>query len=135
MVWGLQYGQDRQNALKIYLRIYLDVISFHIHTYYPFLSFVLSSSLGFKCAKTILDILWFFSFSYLDKELFSLPNLQRFEFIKENMKVRKQENKNSTKKAIKKTRTRPRKRRKKILFFLITFLVRFLFSFFFSFFL
>ena len=34
---------------------------------------------------------------------------KRWEFIKENEKVRKHENKNSTKKVIKKTRTRSRK--------------------------
>ena len=59
------------------------------------------------------------------------PDL-RWEFIKENKKVRKQENKISTKKAIKKTITRPRKRPRKkektFFFFLITFLVEILFS-------
>ena len=59
----------------------------------------------------------------------------RWEFIKENKRVRKQENTNSTKKAIKKTRKKERKhaldqesdkeKRKK---FLITFLFEFLFS-------
>ena len=63
----------------------------------------------------------------------------RWEFIKENKKVRKQENNNSTKKAMKitkkqrkKTRTRPRKREKRF-FFLDHFLDRvlvFLFLFF-----
>ena len=75
----------------------------------------------------------------------------RWEFLKENKKIRKQENKNSTKKAIKekkenknltmkaikKTRTRPRKKGKAFLFFLSlscsSFLV-FLFSYFLVFF-
>ena len=66
---------------------------------------------------------------------------QRWEFIKENKKVRKQEldqesdqeNKNLTKKAIKKTRKQERKqeldqeKRKNVLFFLNTFLVKFFF--------
>ena len=51
---------------------------------------------------------------------------QRWKFIKENKKVRKQENKNSSKKAIKKTR-------KQELGQEITFLVEFLFSCFLSF--
>ena len=62
---------------------------------------------------------------------------QRWEFIKENKKVRKQENKNLTMKAIKKTRENKnstkkatKKKRKNFLFYLITFLVEFLFSFF-----
>ena len=48
-------------------------------------------------------------------------SVQRWEFIKETKKVRKQENKNSTKKVIK-------KKRKFFLFFLVAFLVEFLFS-------
>ena len=55
----------------------------------------------------------------------------RWEFIKENKKVRKQENKNSTKKAIKKkksTKKATKKKRKNFLIFLITFLVESVFS-------
>ena len=59
---------------------------------------------------------------------------QRWEFIKENKKVRKQENKNSTMKATKKTRENKnstkkatKKKRKNFLFYLIIFLVEFLF--------
>ena len=58
--------------------------------------------------KTIFDL----SFSYN----------QRWEFIKENKKVRKQENKNSAKEVMKK------KKKVFFLFFLFAFLVEFLFS-------
>ena len=70
---------------------------------------------------------------------FRVHNLnQRWEFITEKKKVRKQDNKNSTKKGIKKTRKKERKhaldqeKKKKLSFFLDHFLGRvlvFLFSF------